>query len=153
MPIIVTELHIADAVARARARLERADRRLAAALCAGRSGLAWLALGAIAVAGGFAALVGVLPPPEASPVVSGGLLAIGGALLGIGVPMWRRARVEKRQRTREWRHALEMLCLREQQAEDNPGLTVEVLDGVDAEHPLLESKWQAGIAVPARYVQ
>lgn len=153
MQVIVTELCIEDAVKRARERLDRADRRLASALAARSSGLSWMALGALVVAGGFAGLAGMSPARGAIAVVMGALPALGGAFLGHGAPMWWRARAENRQRSREWRHALEVLRLREQQAMDNPALTVEVLERADLKHPPLDAKWHASEAAPARYVQ
>jgi hypothetical protein len=75
-------------------------------------------------------------PAEAAQVTGTPLLVFGGAFLGYGLPLWSRVRKEQRQRTREWRHALEMVRLREQQAAEDPGLTVEVLERVDRQQPL-----------------
>jgi ABC-type phosphate transport system auxiliary subunit len=61
--------------------------------------------------------------------------------------------IEKKRRVREWRHALEMLRLREQQAQQDPSLTVEVLDRVDRGQPSLVTQWHRHTAATAKYVQ
>ena len=95
MQIVVTELPIEGAVQRARQRFERADQRLAGALTGSNSALPWIAIGAIAVAGGTLGLMGMFPLPGEITVVMGVLLALGGAFLGCGLPLWSRARAEK----------------------------------------------------------
>lgn len=153
MQIIVTELPIEDAVQRARLRFERADERLARTLSGSNAALPWIAIGAIGVVGATLGLMGMFPLPGEVTVVMAVLLALGGAFLGYGLPLWSRVRAEKKRRTREWHHALEMLRLREQQAEENPELTVEVLDRVDRRRPPSISKWHERIPTTTKYLQ
>jgi Flp pilus assembly protein TadB len=155
MQIVVTELPIEDALGRARTRFQQADERLSRALQGSASGLPWALGGGLAVSVGALALAGILPltggPALAMGVAS---LVLGGAFLGYGLPAWTRARSERKRRTREWQHALEMLRLREQQAEESPGMSVEVLDRVDGHHhAALVSKWNRSTAGEGRYVQ
>jgi len=153
MQIVVSELPIEDAVGRARTRFQRADERLSLAL-AGSAGLPWVALGVLAVFAGAPALTGIVSlPADAALVMGVVMLVLGGIFLGYGLPLWSRARKEKKRRTREWQHALEMLRLRERQAEENPELTVEVLDRVDGRHPSLISKWSKRTSTTTQYVQ
>ncbi len=154
MQIVVSELPIKDAVERARTRFRRADEHLSSALAGSASGLPWLVLGVLAVIAGALALTGLVPLPEDVALVIGVVtLMLGGVFLGYGLPLWSRARKEKKRRTREWKHALEMLRLREHQSEENPGLTVEVLDRVDGPHPLLDSKWSKRESAATQYLQ
>ncbi len=154
MHIVVSELPIEDAVGRARTRVQRADERLSLALAGSASGLPWAALGVLAVFAGVLALTGIVPlPADAALVIGVVTLVLGGIFLGYGLPLWSRARKEKKRRTREWQHALEMLRLRERQAEENPELTVEVLDRVDGRHPMLISKWSKRTSASTRYLQ
>ncbi len=151
MQIVVSELPIADAVERARTRFQRADEHLSSALAGSAS---WLVLGVFAVFAGALALTGIVPLPEDVALVIGVVtLTLGGVFLGYGLPLWLRARKEKKRRTREWQHALEILRLREHQSEENPGLTVEVLDRVDGRHPLLDSKWSKRESAATQYLQ
>ncbi len=153
MQIVVSELPIEDAVGRARTRFQRADERLSLAL-AGSAGLPWVALGVLAVFAGAPALTGIVSlPADAALVMGVVMLVLGGIFLGYGLPLWSRARKEKKRRIREWQHALEMLRLRERQAEENPELTVEVLDRVDGRHPSLISKWSKRTSTTTQYVQ
>ncbi len=113
-----------------------------------------LVLGVFAVFAGALALTGIVPLPEDVALVIGVVtLTLGGVFLGYGLPLWLRARKEKKRRTREWQHALEMLRLREHQSEENPGLTVEVLDRVDGRHPLPDSKWSKRESAATQYLQ
>ena len=154
MQIVVSELPIEDAVGRARTRFQRADERLSLALAGSASGLPWVALGVLAVFAGAPALTGIVSlPADAALVMGVVMLVLGGIFLGYGLPLWSRARKEKKRRTREWQHALEMLRLRERQAEENPELTVEVLDRVDGRHPSLISKWSKRTSTTTQYVQ
>jgi hypothetical protein len=153
MQIVVSELPVGDAAKRARQRFERADRRLAEVLAGDTRALPWMVAGALATAAGTLGLPGLSPLPGELAPLMGVLAAVGGACLGYALPLWSRARAAKRRRTREWHHALEMLRLREQQAEEDPELTVEVLDRVDRQHPLLISKWNARTSAAAGYVQ
>jgi Flp pilus assembly protein TadB len=153
MPIVVNELPIEDAVERARQRLARADRRLADALAVERRGLPWLGLGVPALAASILVLTGMVPVPGWVPDVALVLLASGAALLGYGVPLWYRNHSETQQRMREWQHALRILRLREQQAEEEPALSVEVLDRIDAREPLVDPKWKQNACGVTRYVQ
>jgi Flp pilus assembly protein TadB len=154
MHIVVSELPIEDAVGRARTRFQRADERLSLALAGSASGLPWVALGVLAVFAGALALTGIVPlPADAALVIGVVTLILGGIFLGYGLPLWSLARKEKKRRSREWQHALEMLRLRERQAEENPELTVEVLDRVDGRHPLLISKWSKRTSAITRYLQ
>ncbi len=154
MQIVVSELPIEDAVGRARTRFQRADERLSLALAGSASGLPWVALGVLAVFAGAPALTGIVSlPADAALVMGVVMLVLGGISLGYGLPLWSRARKEKKRRTREWQHALEMLRLRERQAEENPELTVEVLDRVDGRHPSLISKWSKRTSTTTQYVQ
>ncbi len=154
MHIVVSELPIEDAVGRARTRFQRADERLSLALTGSASGLPWVALGVLAVFAGALALTGIVPlPADAALVIGVVTLILGGIFLGYGLPLWSLARKEKKRRSREWQHALEMLRLRERQAEENPELTVEVLDRVDGRHPLLISKWSKRTSAITRYLQ
>jgi Flp pilus assembly protein TadB len=155
MQIVVTELPIEDALGRARTRFQQADERLARALQGSASGLPWALSGALALTVGALAIAGFLPlaghPALATGVVC---LVLGGAFLGYGLPAWTRALNERKRRTREWHHTLEMLRLREQQAEESPGMSVEVLDRVDEHrHAALVSKWNRLSAGAGRYVQ
>lgn len=153
MQIVVSELPIEDAVGRARTRFQRADERLARVLAGSTSGLPWVALGVLAVFAGALALTGIVPlSADAALVIGVVTLVLGGFFLGCGLPLWWRARKEEKRRTREWQHALEMLRLREQQAEENPELTVEVLDRVDGRHPSLTSKWSKREFATTQYV-
>ena len=153
MQIVVSELPIKDAVGRARTRFQRADECLSRALAGNATGLPWLVLGVLAVFAGALALTGIVPlPADAALVVAVVTLVLGGVFLGYGLPLWSRARKEKKRRTREWQHALEMLHLREQQAEENPELTVEVLDRVHGRHPSLTSKWSKRASATAQYL-
>jgi hypothetical protein len=153
--IVVTELPIEDALGRARTRFQQADERLSRALAGSASGLPWVVLGVLALAVGAPALAGVLPLAGDAALAAGVIsLVLGGASLGYGLPNWSRARSEKKRRTREWQHALEMLRLREQQAEESPGMSVEVLDRVDDHHhAALVSKWNRLTAGASKYVQ
>ena len=154
MQIVVSELPIEDAVERARTRFRRADEHLSRALAGSASGLPWLVLGVLAVFAGALALTGLVPLPEDVALVIGVVtLMLGGVFLGYGLPVWSRARKEKKRRTREWQHALDMLRLREQQSEENPELTVEVLDHIDGRHPLLDSKWSERESATTQYLQ
>jgi flagellar motor component MotA len=154
MQIIVTELPIEDAVDRARSRFGQADERLTQTLAASSRGLPWIALGVLASVAGSVVLMGVFPlPAEAAQVIGTLLLVFGGAFLGYGLPLWSRVRKERRQRTREWRHALEMVHLREQQAAEDPALTVEVLERVDRQQPLLIPGCNAHTSATSKYVQ
>ena len=154
MQIVVSELPIEDAVGRARTRFQCADERLSRTLAGSASGLTWAALGMLAVFAGALALTGIVPlPAEAVLVIGVVTLVLGGVSLGYGLPLWSRARKEKKRRTREWQHALELLRLREQQAEENPELTVEVLDRVDGRHPSLISKWSRRESATTQHVQ
>jgi Flp pilus assembly protein TadB len=118
MQIVVSELPIEDAVGRARTRFQRADERLSLALAGSASGLSWVALGVLVVFAGAPALTGIVPlSADAALVIGVVTLVLGGIFLGYGLPLWSRARKEKKRRTREWQHALEMLRLRERQAE------------------------------------
>lgn len=153
MHIVVNELPIEQALAQARRRFEEADRRLAGVLTAG-SGLAWAVLGALVMAGGFLGLSGAFPLSVGSTPAMGVPLALGGAFLGHGLPEWMRARRERRRRSREWHHALELLELREQQAREDPGLTVEVLDRHEGPPALDGAAWKTAMTAAAgRYVQ
>ena len=154
MQIVVSELPIGDAVGRARTRFQRADERLSLALAGSASGLSWVALGVLVVFAGAPALTGIVPlSADAALVIGVVTLVLGGIFLGYGLPLWSRARKEKKRRTREWQHALEMLRLRERQAEENPELTVEVLDRVDGRHPSLISKWSKRTSTTTQYAQ
>ncbi len=154
MHIVVSELPIEDALGRARTRFQRADERLSLALAGSASGLPWVALGVLAVFAGALALTGIVPlPADAALVIGVVTLILGGIFLGYGLPLWSLARKEKKRRSREWQNALEMLRLRERQAEENPELTVEVLDRVDGRHPLLISKWSKRTSAITRYLQ
>ncbi len=154
MQIVVSELPIEDAVGRARTRFQRADERLSLALAGSASGLPWVALGVLAVFAGAPALTGIVSlPADAALVMGVVMLVLGGISLGYGLPLWSRARKEKKRRTREWQHVLEMLRLRERQAEENPELTVEVLDRVDGRHPSLISKWSKRTSTTTQYAQ
>lgn len=112
-----------------------------------------MVVGAFGVAGGALGLMGIFTLPAGFTVVLPVLLALGGGCLGYGVPLWSQARAAEKGRSREWQHALELLRLREQQAEENPALTVEVLDRVDERQPLLASAWNACTSTASRYVQ
>ena len=154
MQIVVTELSIKEAVGRARKRFQQADERLSRALAGRSSGLPWIILGILGVAAGSVALTGLYSlPGDAAPVIGIVPLVLGGAFLGYGLPLWSRARKKMQRRTREWQSALEMLRLREQQAEEDPELTVEVLDRVDGRHPSLISQWNRRTSTTANYVQ
>ena len=154
MQIVVTELPIEDAVGRARQRFQQADERLCAALSSTTTGLPWMLAGVLGIVAGSLAIVGAYPlPGDLVPVVGIVSLALGGAFLGNGLPLWAGARKEKKRRVREWRHALEMLRLREQQAQEDPSLTVEVLDRVDRGQPSAISQWHRHAAATAKYVQ
>ncbi len=154
MQIVVTELSIKEAVGRARKRFQQADERLSRALAGSSSGLPWIIVGLLGVAAGSVVLTGVYSVPgDAAPVIGSVPLVLGGAFLGHGLPLWSRARNKKKRRTREWQLALEMLRLREQQAEEDPELTVEVLDRVDGRHPSLISQWNRRTSTTANYVQ
>ncbi len=154
MQIVVSELPIEDAVGRARTRFQRADERLSLALAGSASGLSWVALGVLVVFAGAPALTGIVPlSADAALVIGVVTLVLGGIFLGYGLPLWSRARKEKKRRTREWQHALEMLRLRERQAEENPELTVEVLDRVDGRQPSLISKWSKRTSTTTQYAQ
>ena len=154
MQIVVTELPIEDALGRARTRFQKADERLSLALMGSASGLPWAVAGVLALVMGAVALAGLLPLTGQAAITAGMVpLVLGGAFLGYGLPAWSRARQEKRRRTREWQHALEMLRLREQQAEESPGMTVEVLDRVDEQHAALLAKWNRFASGASRYVQ
>jgi hypothetical protein len=154
MQIVVTELPIEDAVGRARQRFQQADERLSAALSGTTTGLPWMLAGALGIVAGSLAIVGAYPlPGDVAPAVGIVSLALGGAFLGNGLPLWSKARREKKRCVREWRHALEMLRLREQQAQEDPSLTVEVLDRVDRGQPSLVTQWHRHTAATAKYVQ
>lgn len=155
MQIVVTELPIEDALGRARTRFQQADERLSRALQGSASGLPWALGGGLALAIGALALAGILPSAGEAALATGVTsLVLGGAFLGYGLPAWTRARSERKRRTREWHHALEMLRLREQQAEESPGMSVEVLDRVDDHHhAALVSKWNRLTAGASKYVQ
>ena len=154
MQIVVSELPIEDALEGARRRFQRADEHLSRALAGSASGLPWLVFAVLAVFAGALALTGIVPlPAEVALVIGVVTLVLGGVFLGYRLPSWSRARKEKKRRTREWQHALEMLRLREQQAEENPELTVEVLERVDGRHPLLASKWGKRESATTQYLQ
>lgn len=155
MQIVVTELPIEDALGRARTRFQQADERLSRALQGSASGLPWALGGGLALAIGALALAGILPSAGEAALATGVTsLVLGGAFLGYGLPVWTRARNEKKRRTREWQQAFEMLRLREQQAEESPGMSVEVLDRVDDHHhAALVSKWNRLTAGASKYVQ
>lgn len=154
MHIVVTELSVEQALRRARARFEQADLQLAQALAAADAAIPWLAIGAIALAVGLLGIWELLPlPVDASPL-EGVSLVLGGACIGYGLPAWLRALGSHRRSLREWHAALDLLQLREQQAEADPGLAVEVLDRVDAAQPLNLAAWKTGMTAAAgRYVQ
>jgi len=152
--IIVNELAIENAVERARQRFQRADQRLSRALDRRAPGAPWMALGVIASSVGSLALMGLFPmAADALRVIAIPSLVLGGAFLGYGLPRWWRARNETRRRTREWQHALEMLSLREQQLEEDPELTVEVLDRTGRTPQRLTSRWSTCTSAAAKYVQ
>lgn len=154
MQIVVTELSIEDAVGRARQRFQRADERLSGALKITATGLPWILSGVLGVVAGALASIGAYPlSGDAALVLSVGSLTLGGALIGAGLPLWSRARKEKKRRVGEWRHALEMLRLRERQAEEDPSLTVEVLDRVDRGQSSLIAQWNRHASATAKYVQ
>jgi len=154
MNIVVTELPVEQAVRRARTRFEQADQHLARVLGDADAALPWLALGAVAMAAGFLGLSGLFPLPADTAPFMGASLALGGAFIGYGLPVWLRALGRHRPYLREWRGALELLQLREQQAREAPGRTVEVLDRVDPHRPLDLSAWKTGVTASAsRYVQ
>lgn len=155
MQIVVTELPVEDALARARARFQQADEHLSRALAVGASGMPWVIVGVLSLAVGSLALAGVLALAGDTALVAGVLsLVLGGAFLGYGLPAWSRARRERKRRRGEWHHALEMLHLREQQAQTSPGMSVEVLDRVDEhQHAALVSEWNRLTAGTTRYVQ
>lgn len=154
MQIVVTELPIEDALGRARERFHQADQRLSRALDESTCGIPWMALGVLATVVGCLVLTGIFPfPAHAAQVVGILPLVLGGAFLGYGLPLWSRARKKKRRRMREWQTALEMLRLREQQAEEDPELTVEVLERVDQRPPLLIVGWNAATSATTKYVQ
>ncbi len=112
-----------------------------------------MALGLLTVFAGALALTGIIPlPAEAVLVIGVVTLVLGGVSLGYGLPLWSRARKEKNRRTRERQHALELLRLREHQAEENPELTVEVLDRVDGRHPSLLSNWSKRESATMQYL-
>lgn len=154
MQIVVTELSIEDAVGRARRQFRQADESLSQALAGGVRGLPWLALGMLAVTAGGLLQIGALPlPHQAANPIAVAVLVLGGCFLGYGVPLWGRARRHTRQRAREWQHALQVLRLREQQAQDNPGLTVEVLECIDGPQAAALSAWRRHAGVGSPYVQ
>ena len=154
MQIVVTELPIEDAVGRARQRFHQADERLSEAATGTATGLPWILSGIVGIVAGSLASIGVYPlPSDAALVLSIGSLTLGGAFLGGGLPLWARARKEKKRRVGEWRHALEMLRLRERQAEQDPSLTVEVLDRVDRGQSSLIAQWNRHASATAKYVQ
>jgi len=155
MQIVVTELPIEDALGRVRTRFQQADERLSRALQGSSSGLPWALGGGLALAVGALALAGIRSLAGDVALATGATsLVLGGAFLGYGLPAWTRARNEKKRRTREWHHALEMLRLREQQAEECPGSSVDVLDRVDDHHHAAPvSKWNRVTADASRYVQ
>jgi len=154
MQIVVTELAIEDAVRRARQRFQQADERLSGALKDTATGLPWIVSGVLGIAAGSLASMGAYPlPGDAALVVSIAALTLGGVFLGNGLPMWARARKEKKRRAGEWRHALEILHLRERQAEEDPSLTVEVLDRVDRGQSSLTPRWNRHATATAKYVQ
>ena len=154
MQIVVTELPIKDAVGRARQRFQQADERLSGAMKGTATGLPWILCGLLGIVAGSLAVVGAYPlAGDAALVVSIGLLTLGGAFLGSGLPLWARARKEKKRRVGEWRHALEMLRLRERQAQEDPSLTVEVLDRVDRAQSSLIAQWNRHASATAKYVQ
>lgn len=154
MQLIVNELSIEAAVRRARARFEQADGQLARALADADAALPWVVLGAVAMAAGFLGLSALLPlPADATPFMAA-TLALGGAFVGYGIPVWLRALGRHRRSLREWHDALDMLRLREQQAKDDPELTVEVLDGLQRHRPAGIAAWKTGMTAAAgRYVQ
>jgi hypothetical protein len=152
--IVVTELPIEDAVGRARERFQQADQRLSRALQGAARGLPWMVLGMLVAVVASLALMGIFQlPADTARAIGIVPPVVGGALVGYGWPLWSRAREEKKRRTREWQHALEMLRLREQQAQENPELTVEVLERVDRRHPLLMAGWNARTSVTTKYIQ
>ena len=113
-----------------------------------------MASGVLGIVAGSLAAMGVYPlPGEAALAITVFSLVLGGVFLGSGLRLWSRARKEKKRRVREWQHALEMLRLREQQAEDDPALTVEVLDRVDVRHPSLISERYRRASIAAKYAQ
>lgn len=140
MRIMVDEIPIHDALARARSRFEELDRRMTEACGVGNPARAAVAGGALAIGLGVLAALGAsgLPPQAALPL---GVLALvtGGALLGYGIPLWRRHRGELAGLSRRWKHALETLRLRESQAEEDPRQSVEVLRRMDGRDPVLSS--------------
>jgi hypothetical protein len=152
--IVVTELAIEDAVGRARRHFREADERLSQALAGSVHGLPWLALGILVIAAGAFLHMGAFAlPAEAARMSAAGLFVLGGSFLGYGVPLWARARRQTRRCAREWQHALAMLRLREQQAADDPDLTVEVLERIDGAHALPPSAWRRPTGAGSRYVQ
>lgn len=154
MQIVVTELSIEDAVGRARRQFRQADERLSRALAGSVRGLPWVALGMLAIVAGALIQMGAFAlPAEAAGMSTAGVFVLGGSFLGHGVPLWARARRRTRQRAREWQHALAMVRLREQQAEDDPGLTVEVLERIDGPHALPPSVWKRHTGAGTWYVQ
>ena len=154
MQIVVTELRIEDALGRARQRFQQADERLSGVLTGTATGLPWMLFGVFGIVAGSLVSLGVPPlPGDGALAISIVSLALGGAFLGNGLPLWSRARKEKKRRVREWRHALEMLRLREQQAQEDPSLTVEVLDRVDSGQLSLIPQWNRPTSATAKYVQ
>lgn len=154
MRIVVAELAIEDAVGRARQRFREADERLSRTLAERAPGLFWMALGVLTTATGLVALIGVLPLSADAMLAVGVLpLVLGGAFMGCGLARWSRSRRLERQHERQWQHALDMLRLREEQAREDPALTVEVLECGDGQSPALISAWPTAASTPTKYVQ
>lgn len=154
MRIVVSELPVQNALGRARARFRAADARLSEALAGACAGMPWTAGGALSLILGAAAFAGVAPLADDAVLVAGiGPLVLGGACLAYGLPTWSRVRRAKRERTREWHHARELLRLREQQAMESPEMTVEVLDRIDGERADGLAGWHRRASVGSRYVQ
>jgi hypothetical protein len=113
-----------------------------------------MALGIIASTVGSLALMGLFPiPADVLRVIAIPSLILGGAFLGYGLPQWWRVRNETKRRTREWQHALEMLSLREQQLEEAPELTVEVLERTGRTPQRPATPWSTCTSAAAKYVQ
>jgi Flp pilus assembly protein TadB len=154
MRIVVAELAIEDAVGRARQRLREADERLSRTLADRAPGLFWMGLGALATVAGLVVLIGVFPLSADAMLAVGVLpLVLGGAFMGCGLARWSRSRRLQRQHERQWQHALNMLRLREEQAREDPTLTVEVLEHDDGRGPALASAWRTAPSASTKYVQ
>jgi Flp pilus assembly protein TadB len=154
MQIVVTELPIEEAVKRARQRFRQADERLSRAQMDRAPGPAWTALGVLATVAGLIVLMGVTRLSAATASAIGmPVLLLGGAFSGHGLPRWWRSRQVERRHQREWQHALDMLCLREEQALEDPALTVEVLERIHGQHPEWIAGWSSGPSTATKYLQ